>query len=34
MKKRGGPADVAAYLASEIARWGEIVKLSKPAGGK
>ncbi len=33
-EKRGGPADVAAYLASEIARWGEIVKLSKPAGGK
>ena len=30
-EKRGGPADLAAYLAKEIARWGDIVKLSAPA---
>ena len=29
--KRGGPAELAAYLANELRRWGEIVKLSAPA---
>ena len=29
--KRGGPAELAAYLNNELRRWGEIVKLSAPA---
>src|SRR5476651_2714975 len=29
-EKRGGPADLSAYLAREIGRWGDIVKLSAP----
>ncbi len=29
--RRGGPAELSAYLASELHRWGEIVKLSAPA---
>ncbi len=29
--RRGGPADLSAYLASELRRWGGIVKLSAPA---
>lgn len=29
--RRGGPADLSAYLAGELRRWGEIVKLSAPA---
>jgi tripartite-type tricarboxylate transporter receptor subunit TctC len=29
--RRGGPADLSAYLASELRRWGEIAKLSAPA---
>ena len=29
--KRGGPAELGAYLVRELARWGEIVKLSAPA---
>ena len=29
--KRGGPAELAAYLNTELRRWGEIVKLSAPA---
>jgi len=29
-EKRGGPADLGAYLTRELARWGEIVKLSTP----
>jgi tripartite-type tricarboxylate transporter receptor subunit TctC len=29
--RRGGPADLSAYLAGELRRWGEIVKLSTPA---
>ncbi len=29
--RRGGPAELSAYLASELRRWGEIVKLSAPA---
>ena len=29
-EKRGGPADLSAYLAKEISRWGDIVKLSAP----
>ena len=33
-EKRGGPDDVSAYIASEIRRWTEIVKLSAPATGK
>ena len=28
--RRGGPADLSAYLASELRRWGEIAKLSAP----
>jgi len=28
--RRGGPADLTTYLASELRRWGEIVKLSTP----
>jgi tripartite-type tricarboxylate transporter receptor subunit TctC len=30
-EKRGGPEELAAYLAGEFKRWGEIVKLSAPA---
>ena len=30
-EKRGGPADLSAYLTKEIGRWGDIVKLSTPA---
>jgi tripartite-type tricarboxylate transporter receptor subunit TctC len=33
-EKRGGPAELAAYLQSELKRWGEIVKLSASAAGK
>ena len=29
--KRGGPAELSAYLNTELRRWGEIVKLSAPA---
>ena len=29
--KRGGPAELSAYLVSDLRRWGEIVKLSAPA---
>ena len=29
--KRGGPAELSAYLNNELRRWGEIVKLSAPA---
>jgi len=29
--RRGGPAELSAYLASELRRWTEIVKLSAPA---
>ncbi len=29
--RRGGPADLSAYLTNELRRWGEIVKLSAPA---
>ena len=28
--RRGGPAELSAYLAGELRRWGEIVKLSAP----
>lgn len=31
-EKRGMPAEVGAYLAAEIRRWTEIVKLSAPSG--
>ena len=31
-EKRGSPAELSAYLAKEIGRWGDIVKLSAPAG--
>ena len=31
-EKRGGPADLGAYLSREVGRWGDIVKLSAPAG--
>jgi tripartite-type tricarboxylate transporter receptor subunit TctC len=31
-EKRGTPAEVAAYLAGEVRRWTEVVKLSAPAG--
>ncbi len=31
-EKRGGPGDVAAYLAREVGRWGDIVKLSAAVG--
>ncbi len=30
-EKRGGPAELSAYLANEVGRWGDIVKLSAPA---
>ena len=30
-ERRGGPAELAAYLARELRRWGDIVKLSAPA---
>ena len=30
-EKRGGPADLGAYLARELARWSDIVKLSTPS---
>ena len=30
--KRGTPAEVGAYLAAEVRRWTDIVKLSAPAG--
>ncbi|MFO1162601.1 MAG: tripartite tricarboxylate transporter substrate binding protein [Reyranellaceae bacterium] len=33
-EKRGTPAEVGSYLAGEIRRWGEIIKLSPPAAGK
>jgi len=33
-EKRGGPDEVSAYIAGEIKRWTEIVKLSAPATGK
>jgi tripartite-type tricarboxylate transporter receptor subunit TctC len=33
-EKRGGPDELGAYLAKEIGRWGEIVKLSTPAAAK
>ncbi len=29
--RRGGPAELGAYIASELRRWTEIVKLSVPA---
>lgn len=29
--KRGGPAELSAYLNNELRRWGEIVKLSAPS---
>src|SRR5690606_17293290 len=29
--RRGGPAELGAYLAKELQRWTEIVKLSAPA---
>ena len=29
--RRGGPADLSAYLTNELRRWGEIIKLSAPA---
>jgi len=29
-EKRGGPAELSAYLANEVGRWGDIVKLSTP----
>ena len=29
--RRGGPAELSAYLTNELRRWGEIVKLSAPA---
>jgi tripartite-type tricarboxylate transporter receptor subunit TctC len=29
-EKRGAPAEVGAYLAAEVRRWGDIVKLSAP----
>jgi tripartite-type tricarboxylate transporter receptor subunit TctC len=31
-EKRGAPAEVGAYLAGEVARWGDIVKLSAAPG--
>ena len=31
-EKRGTPSELAAYLAGEVRRWGDIVKLSAPAG--
>ena len=31
-EKRGSPAEVGAYLAGEVARWGDIVKLSAAPG--
>jgi tripartite-type tricarboxylate transporter receptor subunit TctC len=31
-EKRGAPAEVGAYLAGEVVRWGEIVKLSAAPG--
>jgi tripartite-type tricarboxylate transporter receptor subunit TctC len=30
-EKLGGPAELSAYLANEVGRWGDIVKLSAPA---
>lgn len=30
-EKRGGPAELSAYLATEVGRWGDIAKLSAPA---
>lgn len=30
-EKRGGPAELSAYLANEVGRWGDIVKLSAHA---
>ena len=30
-ERRGGPAELSAYLANEVGRWGDIVKLSAPA---
>ncbi len=33
-EKRGGPGELSAYLAAEVSRWGDIVKLSAPAGAK
>lgn len=33
-EKRGGPAELSAYLGAEISRWGDIVKLSSAAGAK
>ena len=29
--RRGGPAELGAYIARELSRWTEIVKLSAPA---
>ena len=29
-ERRGGPAELSAYLASELRRWSDIVKLSVP----
>lgn len=29
--KRGGPAELGAYLVRELARWSDIVKLSAPS---
>jgi len=31
-EKRGTPAEVGAYLAGEVRRWGDIVKLSATPG--
>ena len=33
-EKRGPPDALAAYLAGELTRWADIVKLSAPAAGK
>jgi len=33
-EKRGTPSEVASYLAAEMRRWGDIIKLSAPATGK
>jgi tripartite-type tricarboxylate transporter receptor subunit TctC len=33
-EKRGAPGELGAYLAGEVRRWGDIVKLSAPAATK
>ncbi len=33
-EKRGAPSEVGAYLAGEVSRWSDIVKLSAPTAGK